>query len=172
MTRIEVIAPGPLTTVQDLGRPGWAHIGVPRSGAADRPALRLANRLVGNDDGAAALETTLSGPRLRFDGPTVVALTGAPTDATVGERPVPMNRAVRARRRATSSRSGPRGAGLRTYIAFQGGIDVPLVLGSAATDLLTGLGPRGWLQGDMLRLGAAWGGRTIRYARPAAAPIT
>ena len=58
MTRIEVITPGALTTVQDLGRPGWAHIGVPRSGAADRPALRLANRLVGNDEGAPALETT------------------------------------------------------------------------------------------------------------------
>ena len=62
MTSIEVLSPGALTTIQDLGRPGWAHIGVPRSGAADRPALRLANQLVGNVDGAAALETTLAGP--------------------------------------------------------------------------------------------------------------
>lgn len=102
MTNVEVVSPGALTTVQDLGRPGWAHIGVPRSGAADRPALRLANRLVGNDEGAPALETTLSGPRLRFDRPTVVALTGAPVDS------VPMNTAVELAG-ASCSRWGPPG---------------------------------------------------------------
>jgi allophanate hydrolase subunit 2 len=97
MTHVEVLAPGALTTIQDLGRPGWAHVGVPRSGAADRPALVLANRLLGNDDGDAALETTLAGPRLRFDGPTDIALTGAPVRARVGERPVPLNEAFRVR---------------------------------------------------------------------------
>jgi biotin-dependent carboxylase-like uncharacterized protein len=159
VTNVEVIAPGALTTVQDLGRPGWAHIGVPRSGAADRPALRLANRLVGNDEGAPALETTLSGPRLRVNGPTVVALTGAPVDATVGDRPVPMRRAFTLHAWDVL-KVGTARAGLRTYVAFRGGIDVPLVLGSAATDLLTGLGPAPLAPGDMLRVGAAWDGRT------------
>jgi biotin-dependent carboxylase-like uncharacterized protein len=159
MTRIEVITAGALTTVQDLGRPGWAHIGVPRSGAADRPALRLANRLVGNAEGAPGLETTLSGPRLRVDGPTVVALTGAPADAIVGERPVPMHQAF-ALEAGDVLRLGTARTGLRTYVAFRGGLDVPLVLGSAATDLLTGLGPARLAPGETLRVGAAWGGRT------------
>ena len=159
MTQIEVIAPGALTTVQDLGRPGWAHIGVPRSGAADRPALRLGNRLIGNDEGAPGLETTLSGPQLRVDGPTVVALTGAPADAAVGDRPVPMHRAF-ALEPGDVLKVGTARAGLRTYITFRGGIDVPLVLGSAATDLLTGLGPARLAPGETLRVGAAWGGRT------------
>ena len=77
MSAIEVIDPGPLATVQDRGRPGFAHLGVSSSGAADRRALERGNRLVGNSDGAAALECTLSGPRLRFLAPAVVALTGA-----------------------------------------------------------------------------------------------
>ncbi len=159
MTQIEVISAGALTTVQDLGRPGWAHIGVPRSGAADRPALRLANRLVGNAEGAPGLEITLSGPRLRFDEPTVVALTGAPTDATVGDRTVPMQLAFALQAGDVLNIRTAR-VGLRTYVAFSGGIDVPLALGSAATDLLTGLGPARLTPGDLLRVGAAWGGRT------------
>jgi biotin-dependent carboxylase-like uncharacterized protein len=159
MTHIEVISPGALTTVQDLGRPGWAHIGVPRSGAADRPALRLANRLVGNEEGAPGLETTLIGPRLRVDGPTVVALTGAPTDATVGGRTVPMQLAF-ALQAGDVLNIGTARTGLRTYVAFGGGLDVPLALGSAATDLLTGLGPARLTPGEVLRVGAAWGGRT------------
>ncbi|HEX3802450.1 MAG TPA: hypothetical protein VHV75_06390, partial [Solirubrobacteraceae bacterium] len=161
MTTIEVIAPGALTTVQDLGRPGWAHLGVPRSGAADRPALRLANRLVGNEAGAAALETTLSGPRLRFDAETVVALTGAPVDATAGDQSVPMDTAVTVAG-GEVLKVGNAKQGLRTYIAFQGGIDLPLVLGSAATDLLAGLGPAPLARGDTLALapaGVRWGGR-------------
>ena len=80
---ITVVRAGPLTTVQDLGRPGWAHLGVPVSGALDAPALRAANRLVGNDEGSAALEITMGGCRLRFDEAAVVALTGAPAPATV-----------------------------------------------------------------------------------------
>jgi allophanate hydrolase subunit 2 len=74
---IEVVEPGPLTTVQDRGRPGLAHLGVPPSGAVDARALALGNVLVGNPPGAAGLEATLLGPRLRFDRPTLVALTGA-----------------------------------------------------------------------------------------------
>ena len=145
MTAVEVLSPGPLTTIQDLGRPGWAHIGVPRSGAADRPALRLANRLVGNDEGAAALETTLTGPRLRFDGPAVVALTGAIVDGAEMNTPLLLQT-------GDVLKIGTARRGLRTYIAFQGGIDAPPTLGSAATDLLTGLGPKRLERGDLLRM--------------------
>jgi biotin-dependent carboxylase-like uncharacterized protein len=146
MTRLEVVSPGPLTTLQDLGRPGHAHIGVPRSGAADRPALVLANRLVGNDDGAVALETTLSGPRLRFDGPAVVAFTGAPVPGLAMNEPVEVAAGV-------ELAIGTASHGLRTYVAFAGGIRAPLTLGSAATDTLTGLGPTPLRAGDVLELG-------------------
>ncbi|HEV8462820.1 MAG TPA: hypothetical protein VGQ38_19180, partial [Gaiellaceae bacterium] len=84
MTRIEVVRPGFMTTVQDRGRPGFAHLGVPPSGAADANALEVGNHLVGNAPSAAALEATLNGPALRFDGPATVALTGAETRAPRG----------------------------------------------------------------------------------------
>ncbi|HET9093628.1 MAG TPA: biotin-dependent carboxyltransferase family protein [Solirubrobacteraceae bacterium] len=171
-TTLEVLAPGALTTIQDLGRPGWGHIGVPRSGAADRPALIEANRLVGNPDGAAALETTLVGPRLRFGGHSVIALTGAATAARLGERPVPMGAAV-AVAAGEELRLGTARAGLRTYLALAGGIAVGLTLGSAATDLLTGLGPPPLRRGDVLRLGPRAGApapRTARRARSTADP--
>src|SRR5579875_3034739 len=165
MTSVTVLAPGALTTIQDLGRPGWAHIGVPRSGAADRESLRLANRLVGNADGAAALETTLMGPRLRFDGPATVALTGAPVEARAGDRHLPMNEPVTLEA-GEDLRVGTARRCLRTYVAFGGGIDVPLVLGSAATDLLTGLGPDPLTRGDSLRLRGDRGGRAIGPPAP------
>jgi biotin-dependent carboxylase-like uncharacterized protein len=171
MTRVEVLAPGALTTIQDLGRPGWAHIGVPRSGAADRPALRLANSLVGNGENAAALETTLAGPRLRFDGPAVAALTGAPAPVRVADRTVGMNE-VFAVAAGDELQIGNASAGLRTYLAFRGGIAVPLVLGSAATDLLTGLGPDPLTRGDLLDLNTEnGGGRTIRSPAPEPPPL-
>jgi biotin-dependent carboxylase-like uncharacterized protein len=178
MTRIEVLAPGALTTIQDLGRPGWAHIGVPRSGAADRASLVLANRLLGNDDGAAALETTLTGPRLRFDGPAELALTGAPVQARVGERVVAMNEAFGIET-GDELRVGTASVGLRTYVAVAGGIDAARVLGSAATDVLTGLGPAPLAPGAVLRTragrargggGGGGGGRTIRPPAPCPPP--
>lgn len=176
MTRVEVLATGALTTIQDLGRPGWAHVGVPRSGATDRPALRLANVLVGNDEGAPALETTLAGPRLRFDGPATVALTGATVRARVGERAVPMNESFSVAA-GDQLRVGNATVGLRTYIAFEGGLDVPLVLGSAATDVLTGLGPAPLMRGQLLALhergalqGRPGGGRTARSPAPEPPP--
>ena len=156
MTTVEVISPGALTTIQDLGRPGWAYVGVPRSGAADRKSFKGANLLVGNELGAAALETTMAGPRLRFGGPTTVALTGAVVDARVDDRPVSMNTAFEVSDGETL-KVGNAKSGLRTYIAFAGGIDLPLVLGSAATDTLTGLGPTALARGDMLRLAAGSG---------------
>lgn len=137
---IEVLTPGSLTTIQDLGRPGWAHIGVPPSGAADTRSLRLANRLLANPDGAAALETTLVGPRLRLHRDVVLAFTGATVEPKVGTRQLPMNAPIYLRAgdivevgRATN--------GLRTYVGVRGGIVAELTLGSASTDILTQLGP-------------------------------
>jgi biotin-dependent carboxylase-like uncharacterized protein len=165
MTTIQVISPGALTTIQDLGRPGWAHVGVPRSGAADRKALKLANHLVGNVLSAAALETTIAGPRLRFNGAATVALTGAVVDARVGDRAVPMNAAVEVGD-GEILKVGNAKSGLRTYIAFAGGINVPLVLGSAATDTLTGLGPAALARGDSLSLARGHGSRASVVSPP------
>jgi biotin-dependent carboxylase-like uncharacterized protein len=161
MTAFEVLAPGALTTIQDLGRPGWAHIGVPRSGAADRESLRVANQLVGNADGAAALETTLAGPTLRFDGPVTVAVAGAPVDVQAGDQRLPMNEPFRLDA-GDALRVGTARRGLRSYLAIAGGIDVPLILGSAATDVLTRLGPPALKRGVVLRIGRPEGGRAAR----------
>ncbi|MFT4033970.1 MAG: biotin-dependent carboxyltransferase family protein [Patulibacter sp.] len=154
MSAITVIAGGARTTIQDLGRPGWAHLGVPGCGAADRAAFTLANRLVGNAEGAAALETTLSGPVLRFAAATTIALTGAIVDATLDQRPVAMHAptAVRAGQQLTV---GVASSGLRTYIAIRGGLDAPTVLGSASSDQLTGIGPEPLRSGDRLTLADA-----------------
>lgn len=160
---IEVVSAGPLTTIQDLGRPGWAHIGVPRSGAADRESLRRANRLVGNVEGAAGLETTLVGPKLKAAGEVVVALTGARVTARIGTRDVPMDEPVVMAASEVLS-VGTARSGLRTYIALGGGIDVEPTLGSAATDLLTGLGPAPLARGDVLRLGVVGAERAATAA--------
>jgi biotin-dependent carboxylase-like uncharacterized protein len=149
---IEVLAAGPLTTVQDLGRPGLAHLGVPRSGALDQPALALANRLVGNPPGAAGLEVTLSGCRLRARVATSVAVTGAYGPVTVDGREVGFAAAQPVPAGATIHIGRTR-SGLRTYVAFAGGIDVPSTLGSRSTDTLSGLGPAVLRNGDLLPLG-------------------
>lgn len=151
---IEVLHAGPLTTVQDRGRPGLAHLGVPPSGALDRPALDLGNRLVGNAYDRAGLEFTLIGPRLRFLTGAVVALTGAPVDAQVDRRPVAMNAPLRICG-GQELRLGALSRGLRGYVAIRGGIDVEAVLGSRSTDLLTGLGPPTLRAGDKLPIGPA-----------------
>jgi biotin-dependent carboxylase-like uncharacterized protein len=141
---IEVLAAGPLTTVQDRGRPGWAHLGVPPSGAADPHALALGNRLVGNDAGAAALEATLSGPRLRFHAAALVAVTGAETEASNRPFKVGAGEVLDLGRFLN---------GVRAYVSVRGGIDVEPVLGSRSTDLLSGLGPRQLREGDVLPIG-------------------
>lgn len=153
---LTVLDPGPLTTVQDLGRPGHRALGVGSSGAADRPALCLANRLVGNPEGAAALEVTLGGLHLRADASVVVAVTGAPTPVAIDGSPAPAGVAVRLSAGATL-RLGQPAVGLRTYLAVRGGIAVPPVLGSRATDLLGGLGPPPVAPGTTLPVGAAGG---------------
>jgi biotin-dependent carboxylase-like uncharacterized protein len=149
---VEVVDAGVLTTVQDLGRPGWAHLGVPRSGALDQPALRLANRLVGNPETAAALETTLTGVALRPDAATTVAVTGARCDVRVGGRPVGWG-SVLSVPAGAEVRVGPATEGLRSYVALAGGVEVATVLGSRSTDLLSGLGPDPLRSGDRLPLG-------------------
>lgn len=151
---IEVLDPGALTTIQDLGRPGWAHLGVPRSGAADAVSLSLANRLLANPPDAPALETTLVGPRLRFARDAVVAITGADVDARLPDRPAAMNGPVYVRA-GDVLEIGAVSTGLRTYVAVRGGLDCRRTLGSASTDLLTGLGPQPLRAGDRLHVGPA-----------------
>ncbi len=151
-TKLTVLDPGPLTTVQDLGRRGFAHLGVPRSGALDVDAAGYANRLVGNPAEAAVLETTLGGVVLRVDHPTVVAVTGAPAAVTVDGRPRPFAEPVALGAGQTVA-VGHAVSGLRSYLAFSGGVDAPRVLGSRSTDTLSGLGPPRLVAGTTLPLG-------------------
>ncbi len=148
---ITVLATGALTLVQDLGRPGWAHLGVPVSGAADRAALRLANRLVGNDEGAAGLEVLLGGLHLRWDGttPLWVAVTGASTSLTVAGRHQASHRTSLLRPGDELVVHQPPG-GLRSYLGVRGGLAGPTALGSRSTDVLSGLGPLPVRPGDAL----------------------
>jgi KipI family sensor histidine kinase inhibitor len=150
---LEIVRVGPLALVQDLGRPGHAAVGVPRSGAADRAALRLANRLVANDDeGAPAIEVLLGGLTVRAHGVRTVALTGAPAPADVDGTPV-AHFSVLSLRPGQTLTLGPPPTGLRTYLAVRGGLAVDDVLGSAATDTLSGLGPAPLAAGDLLTVG-------------------
>jgi biotin-dependent carboxylase-like uncharacterized protein len=154
---IEVIRAGALTTVQDLGRPGYAHLGVPRAGAVDEPALRLANRLVGNPEGAAALEITVSGCVVRVRHAAVLAVTGAPPrHVKVDGRAVDSHLALAVPAGAVVEIGAAR-AGLRSYLAVAGGFTVPAVLGSRSTDTLAGLGPPVVRDGDVLPVGSPAG---------------
>jgi biotin-dependent carboxylase-like uncharacterized protein len=161
-----VTDPGALSTVQDLGRRGWAHLGVPRSGALDEPALRLANRLVGNPESAAALETTLTGVAFRTGTPLVLAVTGAPCDVRVDGRAVGWGTAVVAPA-GVEVRVGAAAAGVRSYVALAGGVDVAEVLGSRSADLLSGLGPPPLRDGDRLPIGPPTGSASDAEATPA-----
>ncbi|SCL16360.1 biotin-dependent carboxylase uncharacterized domain-containing protein [Micromonospora rhizosphaerae] len=153
---IEVLRAGALTTVQDQGRPGFAHLGVPRSGALDPAALRLANRLVGNPEAAAGLEITLTGCQLRFTRAATVAVTGADVEIRVDRRPADVGRPLSVPAGAVL-RIGPARTGVRNWLAVSGGLDVPPVLGSRATDTLSGLGPPPVRDGDRLPLGSPVG---------------
>ncbi|MCW2498999.1 MAG: urea amidolyase related protein [Frankiales bacterium] len=155
---MDVLEVSGLLTVQDLGRPGYGHWGVSPSGAADRTSLRLANRLVGNDEGSAALELTLGTLTVRARSRTLVAITGAPAAAWIDDRPVPTLRSLLLDAGRTLRLARPT-VGLRTYLAASGGVAVPEVLGSRSTDTLSGLGPAPVQAGDALPLG-----------RPAAGP--
>jgi biotin-dependent carboxylase-like uncharacterized protein len=137
---LEVLGVGALVTVQDAGRPGLAHLGVPRAGWLDPPAARLANRLVGNPDDRAVLEVTVGGLALRSDAGCWVAVTGAACEVTVDGRPAGHGRPERLPAGAVL-RLGPATGGVRSYFAVAGGIDVEPVLGSRSTDTLAWVGP-------------------------------
>jgi biotin-dependent carboxylase-like uncharacterized protein len=155
---IEVLDPGLLSSLQDAGRPGYAHLGIGRAGAADLPALQLANALVGNQANACAIEFTLRGARLRLHRDASVALTGAPLPrANCDGVPLPMWQAHGCAAGSVLE-LGPMASGCRSYLAVGGGIDVAPWLGSRATDINAGAGPlqgRALRAGDRLRLGAA-----------------
>ena len=146
---INVLSPGLATTVQDLGRPGYYHIGIPISGAMDRFALRCANMLVGNSEGAAVLETVFTGPELEFTSPARVAVTGAELPPKIDGVPQPLWTAFHVQSGEKLSFGVIKG-GARAYIAISGGIDVPVVLGSRSTYALGALGGH---QGRKLQAG-------------------
>ena len=149
---LEVLATGPLATVQDQGRPGLADLGVGASGAADRAALALANRLVGNLDSAAGVEVTFGGLAVRAGADLLVAVTGAPGPVRVAGRLEPVNALVRVPAGAVLELGAPT-SGVRGYLAVRGGVAVAPVLGSRATDVLSGTGPAPLRPGDLLPVG-------------------
>ncbi|MFG2407450.1 biotin-dependent carboxyltransferase family protein [Streptomyces brevispora] len=149
---IEVVRAGALTTVQDEGRFGHAHLGVGRAGALDAPSARLANRLAGNPVTAALLETTATGCAVRPGRAVRVVVGGAPCRVTVDGRPVAWGAAVHVPAGAVLD-AGPAAYGLRGYLAFAGGLEPEPVLGSRSADLLSGLGPAPLSDGDVLPLG-------------------
>jgi biotin-dependent carboxylase-like uncharacterized protein len=166
---LTVLATGPLATVQDRGRSGYAGIGVPRSGAADAAAADLANRLVGNVDAAATLEVTAGGLRVRAERTLLVALTGAPAAVTVDGRAAPFGAPLTLVPGAELGVGVPP-VGLRTYLAVRGGVDVPPVLGSRSTDTLSGLGPAPLTAGDRLPVGDLRGEEPFVDVAPLRAP--
>ncbi|MCX4092782.1 biotin-dependent carboxyltransferase family protein [Nocardia sp. alder85J] len=152
--RLRVVAPGFFSTVQDRGRAGWFHAGVGVSGAADRASFALANRLVGNDESAAAIECVLGGLCVEVCEPAVVAVTGAPVPITVGTRGEALA-SVLYLRPGQRVRLGTAAAGLRCYLAVRGGVQVAAVLGSRSRDTLAGIGPEPLRAGDELPVGPA-----------------
>ena len=161
---LAVLAAGPLTTVQDLGRPGLASQGIGRSGAADRAAAALANRLLGNRPDAALLEVTAGGLAVRADAGVWVALTGARCAGAPYAAPTWL-------RPGDELRLGPPVSGLRSYLAVRGGVAVRPVLGSRSTDLLSGLGPPVLAAGDVLPVGNAVTGWPGVDVAPVAEPV-
>lgn len=155
---LEVVETGLQVLVQDAGRPGLARIGVSASGAADRGAVALANRLVGNSEPAAVLELLPGDFVAEVLDIAVLALTGAPRTGSVhgrfGVRAVPRGRAFRVDAGETLRLSGPE-RGLRTVLAVRGGVTAPIVLGSASRDTLAELGPEPLAPGDVIRAGGA-----------------
>jgi KipI family sensor histidine kinase inhibitor len=147
-----IVEPGVLTTVQDAGRRGVAAIGVPKAGPADASSHELANALVGNPPNAPALEITASGPTIEFAVSTHIAVVGPSVPVTLDGRDVPSNRVVpvEAGQRLAVGRVH---SGLRCYLAVSGGIEADRMMGSTATDALTGLGPGRLATGDVLSIG-------------------
>jgi KipI family sensor histidine kinase inhibitor len=154
---VEVLEPGLLSLVEDGGRHSLANMGIPDAGAADPQSMRLANRLVGNADWAAAIEVTAVGPKLRFAGDghlAVVASAEGGVDVRIDDHPVGTD-TVSPIRDGQILSIGRIMVGLRAYVAVSGGIETPLVMGSRSSDLLCGLGPGPLVAGDQLDLGVA-----------------
>jgi biotin-dependent carboxylase-like uncharacterized protein len=157
MTRaLTVLDPGPQALIEDLGRPGNGHLGVPPSGALDRPALRLANRLAGNPEGAAGIEALLGGLRLRAECSCTVAVTGPAVEVRAGDRLAGSHQPVHLSTGELLEIGRP-DHGLRCYVGVSGGVAVPPQLGSRATDVLSGIGPDPLRPGDVLPLGSPAG---------------
>ncbi|MEP6651171.1 MAG: biotin-dependent carboxyltransferase family protein [Lapillicoccus sp.] len=174
MSALVVEAVRPQALVEDLGRPGHASIGVTHSGAADRRALRLANRLLGNAAGAPGIEVLLGGLAVRADGVVRVCVTGAPAPLQVDGRAAPLDAPVDLRDGQLLTMGMPP-TGLRTYLAVRGGLDEPLVLGSASTDPTMGVGPAPLAPGRRLAVAAEPTGRpaaSVDVAAPDAPPVT
>ncbi|MEV0092959.1 5-oxoprolinase/urea amidolyase family protein [Streptomyces sp. NPDC050738] len=166
--RIEVTAGGTLTTVQDWpGRTGHWQVGVPPSGPMDDRSFRLGNTALGNEPGAPGLECTLQGPTLRFTHATTLCVTGAPAPVTVDGEQAPQWAPFTVPPGARLTVGAPSGEGLRTYILFAGGLDVPAYLGSASTFTLGGFGGHG---GRALRTGDVLHGGTERTSTSAVSP--
>ncbi|MBW4550761.1 MAG: 5-oxoprolinase/urea amidolyase family protein [Aphanocapsa sp. GSE-SYN-MK-11-07L] len=167
---IDVLDGGTYSTVQDYpGRVGYWDVGVPPSGPMDHLAFRLANRLVGNPESLAGLEFTVTGPTLRFNADTVIALTGAAMQATLNKEPVPFWRAIAVKAGSTLKLKGIQGAGQRTYLAVKHGFDIPDYLGSKSTFVLGKFGGhagRTLRAGDVLKLNQP-GGLEQPYSLPA-----
>lgn len=164
---IEVLNGGPLSLVQDLGRDGWRHLGVGRGGALDPDCAALANALVGNRANAAVLEFTLHGPTLQLPQPLRVAVLGATCEARFEGRALPLARPVELPA-GTLALGGMR-EGARAWLAIHGGIDVPTVLGSRATDLRGGFGGidgRALRRGDRLHIGSHAGSEATTLCAP------
>lgn len=151
-----IIQPGLEATVQDLGRPGYAHLGVPHGGAADQSALRHGNRLVGNSQNAAGIEFLLGGLSFMVDQDTMIVVTGAPVPVTIDARPAELNTAIHLFAGQTLS-TGSAIYGLRSYICAAGGIAVRRVLGSRSTDTVSGIGPPRLAAGSELPIGSCRG---------------
>ncbi|MEW9921280.1 biotin-dependent carboxyltransferase family protein [Marimonas sp. MJW-29] len=159
---VNVIKPGLLTTIQDMGRPGYFHLGIPIGGAMDRMALRTANLLVGNDEGAAGLEAVFMGPELEFTEDATVAVTGAELPIFIDDEEQPGWTALQVKA-GQKLGFGYLKAGARAYIAISGGIDTPPALGSRSTYAIGALGGvegRAIAANDSLPLGKG-GGRKV-----------
>lgn len=153
MTTLEVLATGPLALLEDLGRPGLAHLGVTRSGAADRQSHTLANRLVANPPDRATIEITFGGFSARVRGGDVaIAVTGADADPSVDGLAFGTNSIHHVRDGQVISLGTPR-SGLRSYLAVRGGVDAEPVLGSRSHDVMSAIGPRPLRPGDVLPIG-------------------
>jgi biotin-dependent carboxylase-like uncharacterized protein len=164
---LEILRTGPLAVVEDLGRPGLAHLGVGRSGAADRRSHTLANRLVANPDDRATIEVTFGGFAARVRGGDVdIAVTGADTNPNIDGKLFGTNSIHHVRNGQVISLGTPR-AGLRTYLAVRGGVCVTPVLGSRSYDVMSSIGPSPLQAGDVLPVGV----RTDDYPELDQAPV-